>query len=62
MFKFSKLPKLAVWIEPPFLDNTLGTRGIKLINMLVAFVILVAVAASAGAILETAHDDARYCC
>jgi hypothetical protein len=36
--------------------------GIKVVNMLVALVILVAVAASAGAIFETAHEDTRYCC
>lgn len=41
----------------------LPPRGIKLVNMLVALlVILVAVAASAGAILETAREDTRYCC
>jgi len=30
--------------------------------MLVALVILVFVAASAGAIVETAREDTRYCC
>lgn len=30
--------------------------------MLVALVIIAAVLASAGAILETAHEDTRYCC
>jgi hypothetical protein len=36
--------------------------GIQFVNMLVALVILVAVAASAGAILETAREDTRFCC